>query len=62
MKCVDESEMKPQITEDIQAVEWKSKDALKEAIFTTYPSIQYVITRYMDSKFATTESDKEENG
>lgn len=61
MSCDDDSAMKPQISEDIQAVEWKNQKALKEAIFTTYPSIQYVLKRYQSSNNATTESDKGEN-
>ncbi|GJM27810.1 MAG: hypothetical protein DHS20C17_04450 [Cyclobacteriaceae bacterium] len=52
MKCIDDSEMKPQITEDIQAVEWKNPDALKEALFNTYPSIRYVVKRYQSNQGA----------
>ena len=67
MACDDDSEMKPQITEDIQAVEWKDSDQLKEAMFSTYPSIRYVINRYLkDNKVVvengkTNPGDKEEN-
>ena len=43
MTCEDDSEMKPQITEDIHAVEWKNEEGLKEALFNTYPSIKYVL-------------------
>lgn len=61
MSCDDDSEMKPQITEDIHAVEWKDQEALKEALFNTYPSIRYVIERYLSGSSLTTESNKEEN-
>ena len=60
MSCDDDTEMKPQITEDIQAVEWKPPKALKEALFNTYPSIRYVINRYLANKNST-KSGKEEN-
>jgi ADP-ribose pyrophosphatase YjhB (NUDIX family) len=59
MSCVDDSEMKPQITEDIQAVEWKDNEALREALFNTYPSIRYVIQRYQ-SRHNTSPGDTEE--
>ena len=59
MSCVDDSEMNPQITEDIQAVEWKNDEALREALFNTYPSIRYVIQRYQ-SRYNTSPGDTEE--
>lgn len=59
MSCVDDSEMKPQITEDIQAVEWKNDEALREALFNTYPSIRYVIQRYQ-ARYNTSPADTEE--
>ena len=49
MSCQDDSEMKPQITEDIQAVEWKNETALREALFNTYPSIRFVIQHYQSN-------------
>lgn len=62
MSCDDDSDMKPQITEDIQAVEWKKPKALEVALFNTYPSIRYVIKRYQTNKKDTsTGTDKEEN-
>ncbi len=61
MTCDDDSEMKPQISEDIQAVEWKDQEELKEALFSTYPSIRYVVNRYQSKYGATAKSDKEEN-
>ena len=60
MSCEDDSEMKPQITEDIQAVEWKNTEALREALFNTYPSIRYVIQRYQKAYEAPNPSDTEE--
>ena len=61
MSCVDDSQMKPEITEDIQAVEWKNAPALKEALFNTYPSIRYVVQRYQSSFTPTNPSDTEES-
>lgn len=61
MKCVDDSEMKPQITEDIHAVVWKDPDSLKEALFNTYPSIRYVVNKYQSYDGTFTETDKEES-
>ncbi len=61
MSCDDDSQMKPQITEDIQAVEWKNTAALKEALFNTYPSIRYVIHCYQDSVNSANPADREEN-
>lgn len=60
MSCDDDTEMKPQISEDIQAVEWKTPKALKEALSNTYPSIRYVLNRYLANN-TSTKSDKEEN-
>jgi hypothetical protein len=62
MSCADDSQMKPQITEDIQAVEWKSEVALREALFNTYPSIRYVIQRFQTAYSELILSDKEERG
>jgi 8-oxo-dGTP pyrophosphatase MutT (NUDIX family) len=67
MECVDDSEMKPQITEDIQAVEWKDTEQTKEVLFSTYPSIRYVINRYLMNEAGpsqydiVSEEDTEEN-
>ncbi len=52
MECMDDSNMKPQITEDIQAVEWKVGEDLQTAMFNTYPSIQYVVERFQTQKSA----------
>jgi 8-oxo-dGTP pyrophosphatase MutT (NUDIX family) len=61
MSCDDDKEMKPQIAEDIQEVQWKNPKALKEALFSTYPSIRYVIKRYQSGNKVTAKSDKEGN-
>lgn len=62
MSCTDDSQMKPQITEDIQAVEWKNEVALREALFNTYPSIRYVIQRFQNTYSELIPSDREERG
>jgi len=48
MECLDDSQMKPQISEDIQEVTWKKGKALKEALYSTYTSVRYVVERYQD--------------
>jgi len=61
MNCEDDSEMKPQITEDIHAVEWKNSEQLREALFSTYPSIRYVLNRYLSGSYDLKKVDTEEN-
>lgn len=46
MDCKDDSAMKPQLSEDIQEVEWKDPEGLQKALFNTYPSVKYVIERF----------------
>lgn len=58
MKCKDDSAMKPQISEDIQAVEWKQGEDLTAALFNTYPSVKYVIERYLSAPEAFKAVDK----
>ncbi len=46
MECLDDSQMKPQISEDIQEVTWKKGRGLKEAMYSTYTSVRYVIEQF----------------
>lgn len=61
MKCKDDSAMKPQISEDIQAVEWKSNEDIQEALFNSYPSVAYVLERFRLMKNGIKATDKEES-
>lgn len=61
MSCLDDSKMKPEITEDIQAVEWKDPEELKEALFNTYPSIRYVVNHYQANINSFNSTDTEES-
>ncbi len=46
MYCLDDSEMKPQLEEDIEQIRWMSGRELKQAFYNTYPSIRSVFRRY----------------
>jgi hypothetical protein len=46
MECLDDSKMKPQISEDIQEVTWKKGQGLKEAMYSTYSSVRHVIEEF----------------
>lgn len=46
MYCVDDSDMKPQLEEKIEEVQWMNETELKEAIYTTYASIRDVFRHY----------------
>ncbi len=46
MYCVDDSKMKPQVEESIEATEWINEKELREAFYNTYPSIRDVFRHY----------------
>lgn len=46
MYCVDDSEMKPQLEENIEDIQWMNETELKEAIYSTYSSIRDVFRHY----------------
>lgn len=46
MYCTDDSDMKPQIEENIEATEWMNEKELREAFYNTYPSIRDVFRHY----------------
>ena len=46
MYCIDDSEMKPQLEENIEDIEWMNEAELKEALYNTYPSIRDVFRHY----------------
>ena len=46
MYCNDDSQMKPQIEEDIQDLKWMDETELRKASYNTYPSIRHVFRHY----------------
>ncbi len=46
MKCVSDTNMQPQIEEDIQDVQWMDTDAVRRALYDSYRTIRYVIQEY----------------
>ena len=50
MICTDESEMKPQLEENISELKWMNKASLDEAMLDTYSSIRLVIECWRNSQ------------
>jgi len=48
MDCLDDSEMKPQVEEDIEQILWMNKEELKEAQKNTYKTIELVLRKTED--------------
>lgn len=46
MDCVDDSKMKAQIEEKIEAVKWMSEAEIKDVLYDSYFSIRYVFREY----------------
>jgi len=46
MECLDDSDMCPQIEEDIEKVEWKTEKQAVKLLDKTYKNIQKVIKNY----------------
>jgi len=46
MYCVDDSQMKPQLEENIEDIRWMDESELKEALYNSYPSIRDVFRHY----------------
>lgn len=46
MYCTDSSQMKPQLEENIEEIQWMNETELKEAFYNTYPSIRDVFRHY----------------
>ena len=46
MYCIDDSNMKPQVEENIEDIKWMDEVELKEALYNTYPSIRDVFRHY----------------
>jgi ADP-ribose pyrophosphatase YjhB (NUDIX family) len=46
MYCIDDTDMQPQISESIEDIKWMNETELKEALYSTYPSIRDVFRYY----------------
>lgn len=46
MTCVDDSQIKPQVEEDIEEVKWMSEREAYQALYNSYSSIREVFRRY----------------
>lgn len=46
MYCLDDSQMKPQVEEDIHELKWMDETELRKAFYNTYPSIRNVFRHY----------------
>lgn len=46
MYCIDDTEMKPQLEENIEDLKWMNETELREALYNTYPSIRDVFRHY----------------
>ena len=50
MKCLDDSNLKPEIRENIEEARWMDIIEVKNALYESYPSIRHVIRKYYDYK------------
>ena len=48
MESLDDSEMKPQLEENIQEVRWMNKKEVDIALYTSYPSIKHVFAKFWE--------------
>lgn len=46
MNCLDDSEMKPQLEEDIDDIKWMDYHEVKSAMYNSYSSIRHVFKKY----------------
>ena len=46
MYCIDDAQMKPQLKENIEKINWMNETELREALYNTYPSIRDVFRHY----------------
>ena len=49
MFCVDDTQMKPQLEENIEQLKWMEPHELKPALYNSYASIRYVFKKYWHS-------------
>jgi len=48
MDCLDDSEMKPQLEENIEDLRWMDMAEVKQALYNSYPSIRNVLRKYYE--------------
>jgi len=46
MNCIDDSNIKPEIKEQIEEVRWMTRGEIKTALYNSYPSIRHVFRKY----------------
>jgi 8-oxo-dGTP pyrophosphatase MutT (NUDIX family) len=46
MKCLDDSQLKPEVKEQIEEVRWMAPEEIKGALYNSYPSIRQVFRKY----------------
>lgn len=46
MKCLDDSNLKPEAKEQIEEVRWMTAGEIKAALYNSYPSIRHVFRKY----------------
>ncbi|MDN5201403.1 NUDIX domain-containing protein [Fulvivirgaceae bacterium BMA10] len=56
MECLDDSNMGPQIEEDIEKVVWKDEKEVRKALKNSYPSIKQVINKFRKKISSTVKS------
>lgn len=52
MECLDDSNLKPQVEEDIEEVRWMTHAEVHVALYNSYPSIRQVFRKYYKKKLA----------
>jgi 8-oxo-dGTP pyrophosphatase MutT (NUDIX family) len=50
MKCLDDSAMKPQSSENIEEIRWMNAIEINSALYESYPSIRHVFRKYYRMK------------
>ena len=50
MDCLDDSEMRGQLEEDITDVRWMTQEEARQALYNSYFSIRHVLRQYFDQK------------
>ncbi len=46
MECLDDSEMQPQVEEDIEDIRWMETRELRYSLYASYGTIRHVFQRY----------------
>jgi 8-oxo-dGTP pyrophosphatase MutT (NUDIX family) len=62
MACIDDSQMRPQLEEDIEQLIWVDKEQAKILLADSYQSINYVVDKYYQQKAKTEQGDNKQIG